>query len=518
VSRFVLRYVVADLKLPPGRTWLFGRGAECDVRLDDPAASRQHARLEVGSDEVWLADLGSRNGSSVNGERLVGRRRLQAGDWFRVGRTEFSLERDEGADAPGAGTAAPAHAVHGDTRRRVTLVEIDPSGATPAPESDFEGDGHTRVEPSAHPSALALAAGQRWLHDQTASPADRLGSALQMVELLGRMGSLGEAEALMDEALDVIAPLVRGPLPPATVVRARELVTTWLRGGAADGGWTERLAMLDVERGSFEDAPATAASQVGSAAEIELRRAIDAGEVRAHFQPIAELSSGRISGFEALARWEHPARGLVPPAKFIPLAEESGLIVAIGERMLRDSCEALALWRARHGSLGVSVNVSSHQFQQPDLVAQVERALADSALAPDALTLELTESAIMKDARSAAHMLLRLRAVGVRISVDDFGTGYSSLSYLQQFALSALKVDRSFVVNLGRDREDVAIVRTIITLAHALKLVAVAEGIETDAQLARLRSLRCDFGQGYLFARPLPVAQIDALLASQPQW
>ena len=209
---------------------------------------------------------------------------------------------------------------------------------------------------------------------------------------------------------------------------------------------------------------------------------------------------------------------MIPPVKFIPVAEESGLIIPLGQAVLRHACAALKRFRAHSPDATMSVNLSGQQFGRKELVTDVERTLRELGVQPDALMMELTESSLMKDARAAARMLLQLRALGIRISVDDFGTGYSSLAYLHQFPICALKIDRTFVANLVTDRQSTEIVRTIITLAHSLNLAAVAEGVETEAQLRHLRAMRCDSAQGFLFAKAIPVDEAEALLASDPRW
>jgi EAL domain-containing protein (putative c-di-GMP-specific phosphodiesterase class I) len=209
---------------------------------------------------------------------------------------------------------------------------------------------------------------------------------------------------------------------------------------------------------------------------------------------------------------------MVSPAKFIPIAEESGLILPIGDATIKEACRGLRRLRMVDPTVTMSVNLSVHQFRRPNLVGHIQRLIVEGGVAPDALTLELTESALMQDTRAATRALLELRALGLRISVDDFGTGYSSLSYLHRFPFSALKVDRSFVMNLGPDRQSTEIVRTIVTLAHALNLSAIAEGVETPGQLERLRSFRCDGAQGFLFAKAIPLAEAELLVAAQPRW
>ncbi|HEX2039798.1 MAG TPA: EAL domain-containing protein [Acidimicrobiales bacterium] len=239
--------------------------------------------------------------------------------------------------------------------------------------------------------------------------------------------------------------------------------------------------------------------------EHALRVAIQQGALVLHYQPTVCLTTGRVLSFEALVRWQHPERGLVPPSEFVPLAEDTGLIVPLGRWALRTACEQLAAWRTARPELDhlqVSVNLSARQFADPHLVALVSEALAASALPPDRLWLEITESALMEEAEATVDTLRALRALGVRISIDDFGTGYSSLSYLKRFPVDVLKIDRSFVDGLGVDPEDQAIVTAIVSLARALGLGVVAEGVETAEQLDEVRRLGCNSVQGYYLGRP----------------
>jgi diguanylate cyclase (GGDEF)-like protein/PAS domain S-box-containing protein len=320
--------------------------------------------------------------------------------------------------------------------------------------------------------------------------------------------------------------------------------------------------------------------------ETDLRRAISQQELRLYYQPIVSLTTGQITGFEALVRWQHPTRGLVSPAEFIPVAEETGLIVPIGEWVLREACITAKKWQQAFPNqkpLTMSVNLSGRQFVQPDLIEKIDRILRETDLQRETLKLEITESAIMEDAESplgrfsiesaipfalAEHgcsvkrdtsickaactseicshvapscsklggspvpaaplspimILEQLRSLGVQLGIDDFGTGYSSLSRLYRFPINTLKIDRSFIKRMEVGCEgktstcSCTIVRTIITLAHNLGLDVTAEGIETPEQLADLRKLGCEFGQGYLFSKPVDAAKAEALIAAQPRW
>ena len=239
--------------------------------------------------------------------------------------------------------------------------------------------------------------------------------------------------------------------------------------------------------------------------ESDLRQAVEQKEFCVYYQPIVSLQTGRLAGFEALVRWNHPRRGLVSPADFIPVAEETGLIVPIGGWVLQEACRHIRecqLAHPSHRSLSLSVNLSARQVAQADLLERINEALAVSKLSPHCLKLEITESVVMENAEAAALMFKQLRALGVQLSIDDFGTGYSSLSYLHRFPLNYLKIDRSFVSRLTTDNDN-AIVRTISTLARNLGMEVIAEGIETEEQYQQLRLLGCEYGQGFLFSHPV---------------
>jgi diguanylate cyclase (GGDEF)-like protein/PAS domain S-box-containing protein len=252
--------------------------------------------------------------------------------------------------------------------------------------------------------------------------------------------------------------------------------------------------------------------------ETDLRRALHRGEFRLHYQPIVSLSTGWIAGVEALVRWEHPDRGLVEPADFIAMAEETGAIVPLGEWVVREACRQLAEWRTGLGvSITMSVNLSARQVAHPGLVEGVRDALAAAGLEPAELKLEITESALLETA-AAEGVLAELRALGVEMQLDDFGTGYSSLSALHRLPMQALKVDRTFVSRMEGGNAPAQLVRTIALMARGMALTVIAEGVETAGQLAEVREIGCDYAQGYLISRPLPAEALRELLVSRPVW
>jgi diguanylate cyclase (GGDEF)-like protein/PAS domain S-box-containing protein len=248
--------------------------------------------------------------------------------------------------------------------------------------------------------------------------------------------------------------------------------------------------------------------------ETDLRHAIDRGEFEVHYQPTIELETGHLAAMEALVRWRHPSRGLVAPVEFIPLSEETGLIIALGRWVLSEACRQAVVWRDRYGERApsVSVNLSARQVQHPEIVEEVAAVLAESGLAPAALTLEITETFVVEDAESNRVTIQRLKQLGVRLAIDDFGSGYSSLGYLKRLPVDILKIDRAFVQSLGRDPEDTAIVEAVTKLAHTLNMLVTAEGVESVDQVVQVRALGVDLGQGYFFARPLTADLATALV------
>ncbi len=249
--------------------------------------------------------------------------------------------------------------------------------------------------------------------------------------------------------------------------------------------------------------------------ETDMRRALDRHEFFMQYQPIVALDTFELRGFEALVRWQHPERGLISPLDFIPVAEDTGQILAIGHWVLKDACRQMRRWQRRFPSdppLSISVNLSGRQFTQPDLIEQVKLILAETKLEARCLKLEITESVVMENIDTATEMLRQLRELGVQLSIDDFGTGYSSLSYLHRFPINTLKIDRSFVTCMVNNNENIEIVRTIVMLAQNLGMDVVAEGVETKEQLALLRKLGCENGQGYFFSRPSDVTGAEKII------
>jgi diguanylate cyclase (GGDEF)-like protein/PAS domain S-box-containing protein len=251
--------------------------------------------------------------------------------------------------------------------------------------------------------------------------------------------------------------------------------------------------------------------------EGELRRALEREELQVYYQPKVLIETGKIVALEALTRWEHPERGLLLPADFVPLAEETRLIIPIGSWMLEEACRQVKEWQKLYPTdppLAINVNLSARQFYDPDLVERVAGVLEETTLDPSSLVLEITEGTAIEEALSTTATLGALKGLGVKLAIDDFGTGYSSLSYLKRFPVGAIKIDRSIVEGLGHDRGDSAIVSATITLAHALGLEVIAEGVETDEEAAELQSLGCNFGQGYYWWTPQPAEETAALLGA----
>ena len=254
--------------------------------------------------------------------------------------------------------------------------------------------------------------------------------------------------------------------------------------------------------------------------ETNLRRALERGEFEVFYQPITCLQLGTLSGFEALVRWNHPTKGYIQPADFIPVCEETGLIVPLSNWLLKEACQTTRNWQLKypeHPAIRISINLSGHQFRESKIIEEVENVLNETGLSGKFLKLEITESILIDNLNTVTDIILNLRKKQIQFSIDDFGTGYSSLSYLHRFPVDTIKIDRSFVSQMQAD-DNSAIVKAIITLAHMLNMDVIAEGIETTSQLAQLRLLQCEYGQGFFFSKPLSKDEAEALVASSPQW
>ena len=349
----------------------------------------------------------------------------------------------------------------------------------------------------------------------------RLGSDQFMI-CMDDLDDAGGASAIADDIFDCL----RSPI----VVSGHELSITASVGAAVfphDGDDAETLIQnSDIAlnrakqkgRNSFQlfTGDMNTAAFERLMLETRLRKALSHEELEMHYQPQVDAHTGRIIGIEALLRWQHPELGTISPADFIPLAEETGLIVPIGEWALEQSCRQLSRWHDQgHASLRVAVNLSARQFEHRDLVASVRDALDRTGCPPEMLELELTESAIMREGGEVVERLGELRALGPSLAIDDFGTGYSSLAYLKRFPIRSIKIDRSFVRDIDEDHNSAAIAQAIVAMGAALDLKVVAEGVETKDQLMALRRYGCHEVQGYLFGRPLPADELGKLLRSQ---
>jgi diguanylate cyclase (GGDEF)-like protein len=366
--------------------------------------------------------------------------------------------------------------------------------------------------------------------------AERVGSCLRPTDTIARLG--GDEFAILLDGLEKwtiatdVAERIQGELLKSFSLNGHEVYTTASIGIrlSMDGREDAENMLRDADTAMYRAKDSGKArhelfhSTMHTRAvallklESDLRRAIERDEFSVHYQPIISLETQLLAGFEALVRWNHPERGLVAPDEFIPLAEETGLITEIGELVLRQACTQMRAWHSTLGreSLTMSVNLSGKQLTQTDLIEQIQTTLQETGFNPTCLRLEITETVVMENAELATNTLLQLRKLGVHLSIDDFGTGYSSLSYLHRFPVNTLKIDRSFIGRMAKGDENAEIVRTICTLANNLGMEVVAEGVETREQLELLQSLKCEYGQGYLFSRPVDAEKATELIFNQP--
>ena len=498
---------------------LIGIGIREITHPDDlRAAATQRARLELGIADTYLLD----------------QRYLRSDGQFVWARTRVSVTEDDGValaithieDVTDQRLAAERllHAATHDglteLPNRAALVERLDELLVDASEGQIsvlfiDLDNFKMVNDS-----LGHGVGDELLR----RIAGRLRRVMRDNDRLARFGG-DEFVVFVDGGVDpaVVAERLRRAVQQPLVIDEHELVVTASIGFAVNSGnnLTADDLLRDADAAMYRAKAAgrdrveafTHETRVASVAALqtssELRRGLERGEIVPYFQPIVDLEGGQVIGFEVLARWLHPDRGLLVPAQFLPIAEESGLIVDLGGRILRDSLAQLAHWRAvglQFASCSLSINVATQQLIDGRFLDVVHDALGETGIDADSLWLEITETALMADTDAAGRALRDLRGLGLHLSVDDFGTGYSSLTYLKRFPVEAIKIDRSFVIGLGLEADDTSIVEAVVRLGHSLGLTVVAEGVETPLQLNRLRELGCDKGQGYLFGRPRPAS------------
>src|SRR5438067_3807117 len=378
--------------------------------------------------------------------------------------------------------------------------------------------------------------------------ANRLEKCLRSTDTVARLGESFTVARLGGDAFTVLLDDLKDPidaksaadrlmkaLAPPFILGGKEVFTSVSIGIALSNTAYEqaedmlrdadtamyRAKSLGKARFEVFDADMRASVMARLQLETDLRGALEREEFRNFYQPIVSLDSGEIVGFEALLRWQHPTRGLVGPEEFILVAEETGLIRELGWWNLREACRQMSDWRTGPNGrpdLIISVNLSAKQFLQPNLVVDIQKLLHELSLSPDALKLEITESAVMADPSAAVEMLQEIKSIGIHLAIDDFGTGYSSLSYLHRFPLDTLKIDRSFIREMQEDGEGMEIARTILPMANNLRLDVVAEGVETLEQVSLLKELHCKYAQGYYFSKPLSAENSTALLEGEPTW
>lgn len=369
--------------------------------------------------------------------------------------------------------------------------------------------------------------------------AERLKSCIRPGDTLARLGG-DEFTILLDDINSIssahrVAQRIQDEMARPIIVEGHEVFTSASIGIALSASCYERpeevlrdadTAMYRAKsrgRARYEVFDQNMHKRALDLLELEttLRHAVKRDEFLLHYQPIVNLASGKLCGFEALVRWEHPRRGLIGPDDFIPLAEDTGLIIPIGRWVMEQACKQLEQWTERYPGqppLAVSVNLSSRQIMQPDFVTEVNNIIKNTKINPKSLRLEITESMIMDNAQDAIDLLWRLKKLNLHLNIDDFGTGYSSLSYLHRFPIDTFKIDRSFVSNMDKAAENYEIVRTILSLASNLGMEVTAEGVETVKQFNALKQLRCNLGQGFYFSRPIVPAEAEEMLKRGPVW
>ena len=387
--------------------------------------------------------------------------------------------------------------------------------------------------------AVGEALGPLWCEALLGAAAARIAGCLGPHDRVAALGG-GRFAVLLEDARTPAAALtaatrIQDALGAPLLLGGHEVFTTASVGVGGAGGGTVNAA--DLMREAVAAMAESARRGPGQCSVFEpamhqraverlrlegaLRRALERREFELYYQPIVCLRTGAITAFEALIRWRHPERDLLPPGEFLAAAEASGVLVPAGRWVLAEACRQAQAWGERHpgaGRVAVTVNLSARGLRHPGVVADVEDALAEAGLAANRLHLEITESAIMESGEAAVETLCRLKALGVMLCVDDFGVGYSSLSYLHRFPVDVLKIDRSFVAGLGKVGACGDIVRAVVGLAHGLGLHVIPEGVETAAHLAEVRAMECDFAQGYFFSSPVSASQAEALLASGARW
>jgi diguanylate cyclase (GGDEF)-like protein/PAS domain S-box-containing protein len=496
---------------------LIGMGIREITHPDDlRAAATQRARLELGIADTYLLE---QRYLRSDGEHVWARTRVSVTEDDGVGLAITHIEDvTEQRLAAERLTHAATHDDLTELPNRAALVDrLDALLADAAPGQVsvlfIDLDNFKVVNDS-----LGHGAGDALLR----STAARLRHVMRDSDRLARFGG-DEFVVFVDGGVDpaVVAERLRREVQRPVTIDGHELVVTASIGFAVNSqpGLTADELVRDADAAMYR-AKAAGRDRIEEFTEdtrhatvavlqtsTELRRGLERGEIVPYFQPIVDLDGGHVIGFEVLARWLHPERGLLPPAEFLPAAVEAGLIVELGGRVLRDSLAQLAHWRAtglRFADCAISVNVATQQLIDGSFLGLVGEALAETGIDADSLWLEITETALMADTKAATSALRDLRGLGLHLSVDDFGTGYSSLTYLKRFPVEQIKIDRSFVTGLGLEADDTSIVEAVVRLGHSLGLTVVAEGVETPLQLNRLRDLRCDKGQGYLFGRPRP--------------